>query len=43
MAVVLSVNVLRSWDTKVVSLLHVYVSLTGNKVDSFLQRFRFFL
>jgi hypothetical protein len=27
-------NVLMCWDTKVVSLLHVYVPLTGNKVDS---------
>jgi hypothetical protein len=35
--------VLICWDTKMVSLLQVYVSLTGNKVDSFLQRFRFFL
>jgi hypothetical protein len=38
-AVMLSVNKLMCWNTKVVSLLHVYVSLTGNKVDSLLQRF----
>jgi hypothetical protein len=31
------------WNTKVVSLLHMYVPLTGNKVDSFLQRFSLFL
>jgi hypothetical protein len=42
-AVMLSVNVLMRWDTKVVSLLQVYVPLSGNKVDYFLQRFQFFL
>jgi hypothetical protein len=41
-AVILSDNMLMCWDTKVVSLLHVYVPLTGNKADSFLQRFHFF-
>jgi hypothetical protein len=35
--------VLMCWDTKVASLLHVCVPLTGNKVDSFLQHFWFFL
>jgi hypothetical protein len=35
--------VLMCWETKVVSLLHVYIPLTGNKVDFFMQRFRFFL
>jgi hypothetical protein len=43
MAVILSDNVLMYWDTKLATLLHVYVPLTGNKMDSFLQRFRFFL
>jgi hypothetical protein len=38
-----SVNVLMCWGTKVVSLLQVYVPLTGNEVDSFPQRFHFFL
>jgi hypothetical protein len=38
-----SVNVLMPWDTKVVSLLHMYVPLTGNKVDYLLQRFSFVL
>jgi hypothetical protein len=42
-AIMLSVNILMCWDTKVESLLHVYVPLTGNEVDSFLQRFHFFL
>jgi hypothetical protein len=41
-AVMLSDNVLMCWNTKLVSLLHVYVPLTGNKADSFLQRFHFF-
>jgi hypothetical protein len=31
------------WSWWVLMCLHVYISLTGNKVDSFLQRFRFFL
>jgi hypothetical protein len=43
MAVVLSVNLLMCWDMKVVSLLHVYVPITDNKVDYFLQCFHFFL
>jgi hypothetical protein len=34
--------VLMCWNKKVVPLLHMYIPLTGNKVDSFLQRFRFF-
>jgi hypothetical protein len=34
---------LMCWDTKVVSLLHVYIPLTGENVDYFLQRSRFFL
>jgi hypothetical protein len=33
--------VLMCWNTKVVSLLRVYITLTGNKVDYFLQHFRF--
>jgi hypothetical protein len=41
-AAMLTVNELMCWNTKVVSLLHVYLPLTVNKVDSFLQRFNFF-
>jgi hypothetical protein len=42
-AIMLTANALMCWDAKVLSLLHVFVPLTGKKVDSFLQRFRFFL
>jgi hypothetical protein len=36
-AVMLSDNALMWWDTKLVSLLHVYVPLTGKEADSFLN------